>query len=128
MSNGWATGCKVVAWIALIGGIIAGIIVAIETGLWWAAIAGIGSSLITFLLFGTLGQISDRINYLESVLDSEEGHEETEEDESERQSKLTELYKQGSITEEEYMNEMFKDSNDTQSDESDDQKWSGRLQ
>ena len=50
-----------VAWLALIGGVMSGIIVAINTRLWWAAFAGIGSSLVTFLLFGTLGYIAENI-------------------------------------------------------------------
>ena len=61
MSNGWAAGCKIFAWIALIGGIVAGIIWAIIAEVWWPVFVGIGSSAVSFLIFGTLGYIADNV-------------------------------------------------------------------
>ena len=61
MSNGWAIGCKIVAWIALIGGSVASIIVAITLERWWPFLALLPGALVTFLLFGTLSYIAEKV-------------------------------------------------------------------
>ena len=61
MSNGWSVGCKIVAWLTLIGGIIASVITAILLRAWWPLFAVSPSAIVTFLLFGTLGYIAKNV-------------------------------------------------------------------
>ena len=52
MSNGWSVGCKIVAWLILIVGILTGIIISIKFTIWWPVLSITPGALITFLLFG----------------------------------------------------------------------------
>ena len=120
MNNGWSIGCKVIAWLTLVAGIVTGIALAVEFNSFWPVLAGVGSSLATFMLFGTLGYMTAKINSL--ISDSEDGEE--EEDENERQARLKKLYDQGALTEEEYKRAIFEEPEQpTDSDNN----WSGRL-
>ena len=120
MSNGWSLGCKIVAWIALIGGIITGSILAIAYGSWWMILAVWPGAVAAFLLFGAVSYAVEKVDEILSELHPED-EEDEEEDEGERQANLKAQYESGILTEEEYQKAIFEEP------EEEEKGWSGTL-